>query len=26
PLWSYQQKLQYIGNKKADIYPHQNLQ
>ncbi|HEY9614599.1 dual specificity protein phosphatase, partial [Allocoleopsis sp.] len=24
--WSYQQALQYIWSKKADIYPHHNLQ
>jgi hypothetical protein len=26
PDWSYDQTLQYIWSKKADIYPHRNLQ
>lgn len=26
PLWSYQQTLDYIWSKKADIYPHKHLQ
>ncbi|MDJ0743749.1 MAG: dual specificity protein phosphatase [Xenococcaceae cyanobacterium MO_167.B27] len=26
PHWSYQQALDYVWSKKADIYPHQNLQ
>lgn len=26
PVWSYQQALQYVWSKKADIYPHKHLQ
>lgn len=26
PLWTYEQTLQYIWSKKADIYPHKHLQ